>query len=369
MKFVIDDKIPYINGVLEQYGEVLYIPGKDIAPEHVNDADALIVRTRTKVNENLLKNSNIKFVATATIGFDHIDRDYLNERGIAWTSCPGCNSESVGQYMTSVLIELAEKYSLKLEGMTLGIVGCGNVGKKVLKKAEAFGMNVLVCDPPRAEAEGPEGFSNLETLVKESDFLTLHVPLFREGALKTFHMADQELFKKMKDTAFIINTCRGEVINNSDLETALKSGEIKGAVIDVWENEPEINLELLKLVDIATSHIAGYSADGKSNGTSMSIQAVSKHLGLEHSSWSPDNVPLPEKLIHSEKSGLEAVKEVVRKTYDIFTDDKPLRDEPSSFEFNRGNYQLRREFHNYDVDCDDTEAREILENLGFKISK
>lgn len=368
MKFVIDDKIPYIDGVLEEYGEVLYIPGKDIAPEHVNDADALIVRTRTKVNEALLKNSGIRFVATATIGFDHIDRKYLQERGIAWTSCPGCNSESVGQYMTAVFIELAEKYSLDLSSMTLGIVGCGNVGSKIKIKAEAFGMKVLVCDPPRAEAEGPQGFSDLETLIKESDFLSLHVPLFMEGPLKTFHMADAQMFKQMKQSAFIINTCRGEVINNEDLEAALKNADIKGAVLDVWEDEPDINLELLKLVDIATSHIAGYSADGKSNGTSMSIQALSKHFDLQHSAWFPDNVPMPEKIIKVTEKGLSGVKEAVRKTYDIFTDDKPLRDKPSTFEFNRGNYQLRREFHNYRIECEDSEAADILKNLGFAVN-
>lgn len=366
MKFVIDDKIPYINGVLEQYGEVLYIPGKDISPKHVNDADALIVRTRTKVNESLLKDSSIKFVATATIGFDHIDREYLKQNNIAWTSCPGCNSESVGQYMTSVFIELAEKHSLNLKGMTLGIVGCGNVGKKVKVKAEALGMNVLVCDPPRAENEGPDGFSELETLVKESDFLSLHVPLFNDGPLKTFHMANAELFKEMKNSAFIINTCRGEVINNADLESALRNGDIKGAVIDVWENEPEINLELLKLVDICSSHIAGYSADGKSNGTSMSVQAVSRFLGLQHNDWFPDNVPMPEKLISVSKSGFDGVKEAVRKTFDIMTDDKPLREKPESFEFNRGNYQLRREFHNYTVECLHSETLETLKKLGFQ---
>ena len=368
MKFVIDDKIPYIKGVLEQYGEVLYIPGKDIAPQHVNDADALIVRTRTKVNEALLKDSKIKFVATATIGFDHIDRDYLQKRGIPWTSCPGCNSESVGQYMTEVFIELAEKHSLDLQGMTLGIVGCGNVGKKVKIKAEAFGMKVLICDPPRAEKEGADGFSDLETLVKEADFLTLHVPLFMDGPLKTFHMADSAMFSQMKPSAFIMNTCRGEVINNDDLEKALKNGDIKGAVIDVWENEPDINLELLKLVDIATSHIAGYSADGKSNGTSMSVQAISKHLNLQHSDWFPDNVPMPEKVIPVSKQGFEGVKEAVRKTYNIFTDDKPLRDDPSTFEFNRGNYQLRREFHNYVIECQDSETKGILGKLGFLVN-
>ncbi|MCM8539790.1 MAG: 4-phosphoerythronate dehydrogenase [Lentisphaeraceae bacterium] len=366
MKFVIDDKIPYIKDVLEQYGEVLYIPGKDIAPIHVNKADALIVRTRTKVNEALLKDSNIKFVATATIGFDHIDREYLKKRNITWTSCPGCNSESVAQYLSSVFVELSERHSIDLPGKTLGIIGCGNVGSKVKLKAEALGMKVLVCDPPRAEKEGPEGFSDLETLVVNSDFITLHVPLFREGDLKTFHLADAEFFKKMKDSAFVFNTSRGEVIDNSDLEKALKNKEIKGAVLDVWENEPDINLELLKLVDICTSHIAGYSADGKSNGTSMSVQALSKFFGLQHNDWFPDNVPMPEKVIEVSKTGFEGVKEAIRKTFDILTDDEPLRSNPDTFEFNRGNYQLRREFHNYTVKCTDEDTLAVLKNLGFK---
>ena len=366
MKFVIDDKIPYIKDVLEQYGEVLYIPGKDIAPIHVNNADALIVRTRTKVNEALLKDSSIKFVATATIGFDHIDREYLKKRNIEWTSCPGCNSESVAQYITSVFVELSERHSLELPGKTLGIVGCGNVGSKVKLKAEALGMNVLVCDPPRADKEGPQGFTDLQNLVQNSDFITLHVPLFREGALKTFHLADADFFSKMKDSAFIFNTSRGEVINNADLEEALRNKVIKGAVLDVWENEPDINLELLKMVDICTSHIAGYSADGKSNGTSMSVQAVSRFFGLQHNDWFPDNVPMPEKLIKVSQSGFAGVKEAIRKTFDILTDDEPLRSDPSTFEFNRGNYQLRREFHNYSVECDDEAALTVLKKLGFK---
>lgn len=365
MKFIIDDKIPYINGVLEPYGEVLYIPGKDISAEHVKDADALIVRTRTKVNENLLKGSSIKFVATATIGFDHIDRQYLKDNGIEWTSCPGCNSESVAQYMTAALIELSEKYAFSLKGKTLGIVGCGNVGSKVKLKAKALGMEVLVCDPPREKAEGSEEFTDLENLTTNSDFITLHVPLYRNGDLKTFHLADKDFFSKMKNSAFIFNTSRGEVINNSDLEAALKNGDIKGAVLDVWENEPDINLELLNEVDICSSHIAGYSADGKSNGTSMSIQAVSKFFNLGLNDWFPDNVPMPEKLIHVQNKGFEGVKEAVRKTFDIYTDDRPLRSDPSTFEFNRGNYQLRREFHNYTVDCSDEETLDILGKLGF----
>ncbi|MCM8538276.1 MAG: 4-phosphoerythronate dehydrogenase [Lentisphaeraceae bacterium] len=367
MKIIIDDKIPYIQTVLEPYAEVHYIPGKDIAPEDTKDADALIVRTRTKVNENLLEDSSIKFIATATIGYDHIDREYLKNNNIPWTSCPGCNSESVAQYITSTLIRLEEKYSESLKGKTIGIVGAGNVGKKIFKKATALGMKVLVNDPPREEAEGPEGFCSIEKIKAEADFITLHVPLFREGELKTYHLVDTQFLKEMKSNAIIMNTCRGEVINNQDLKVALQNNEIRGAVIDVWENEPAIDPELLELVDIATSHIAGYSADGKSNGTSMSVQALSKHFGLELNEWFPNNVPMPEPVISLTQAGYEGVKEAVLTTFDILTDDKPLRDDISTFEFNRGNYQLRREFHNYSVKNTDELNGPILKGLGFTV--
>ena len=367
MKIIIDDKIPYIQTVLEPYAEVHYIPGKDIAPEDTKDADALIVRTRTKVNENLLKNSSIKFIATATIGYDHIDREYLKNNNIPWTSCPGCNSESVAQYITSTLIRLEEKYSESLKGKTIGIVGAGNVGKKIFKKATALGMNVLVNDPPREKTEGSEGFCSIETIKAEADFITLHVPLFREGELKTYHLVDTQFLKEMKPNAIIMNTCRGEVINNQDLKVALQNDEIRGAVIDVWENEPAIDPELLKLVDIATSHIAGYYADGKSNGTSMSVQALSKHFDLDLDNWFPNNVPMPEPTISLTKASYEGVKEAVLRTFDILTDDKLLKDEMSTFEFNRGNYQLRREFHNYSVQCTDEVNAPILKGLGFTV--
>ena len=363
MKFVVDDKIPYIRGVLEKFGTVNYITGKNISADDVKDADALIVRTRTKVNKELLEGSSIKFVATATIGFDHIDRDYLKEAGIQWTSCPGCNSESVAQYMSATLIELAEKYQFELKGKTIGIIGVGNVGKKIKIKAEALGMNVILNDPPRADQEGPNGFSNLDYLIENSDFITTHVPLFRDGKYKTFHLVDEAFLRKMKPGSFIINTSRGEVIDNSVLRDSLKDNVIKGAVLDVWENEPDIDLELLELCDIATSHIAGYSADGKSNGTSMSIQAISRHFNLGLDDWFPDDVPMPEPVIEVSEEGVEGVKQAIRRTYNIFTDVSPLKDDPSTFEYNRGNYQLRREFHNYKVTGKVSDA---IINLGFQ---
>ena len=368
MKIIIDDKIPYIKDVLEPYGTVKYIAGKDISAKDTKDADALIVRTRTKVNKALLENSSVKFIATATIGFDHIDRVYLKGQNIPWTSCPGCNSESVSQYITSSLIHLEEKYGEPLAGKTMGIVGAGNVGKKIIKKAKALDMNVLVNDPPRAREEGPEGFCDIEQIISKADFITLHVPLFRDGEDKTFHMVDTDFLNSMKSNTIIMNTCRGEVIDNQALKSALQNREIRGAVIDVWENEPGIDPELMDLVDIGTSHVAGYSADGKSNGTSMSVQALSRHFGLELNNWFPDTVPMPNPEIVLSQSGYEGVKEAIRKTFDIMTDDRPLREDVSSFEFNRGNYQLRREFHNYTVSGSDKINTPILKGLGFNIA-
>ncbi|MDR4509459.1 MAG: 4-phosphoerythronate dehydrogenase [Candidatus Brocadiaceae bacterium] len=366
MKIIIDDKIPFIRGILEPQARVLYLPGGQIKPEDVVDADALVVRTRTRVNKALLRDSKVSFVASATIGYDHIDREYLSLSGIKWTNCPGCNAESVAQYITAVFVELAEKYSITLHGKVLGVIGAGNVGSRVIKKALALGMKALVNDPPRAEREGNDGFTDLEGVIGKSDFITLHVPLLREGKHKTFHLANRMFFETMKPEAFIINTSRGEILCNADLKTALRKKIICGAVLDVWENEPGIDGELLSLVDIATSHIAGYSADGKSNGTAMSVQALSRffHLGLD--TWYPGNIPMSDPIIRNTEKGMEGIRQAVRATYDIFSDDRPLRNNPGSFEYNRDNYHNRREFHNYTVKISDRETCEVLGKLGFK---
>ena len=230
-------------------------------------------------------------------------------------------------------------------------------------------MNVLVNDPPRAREEGDEEFCSIEEITENADFITLHVPLFRDGQDKTFHMVNSDFLKAMKSNAVIMNTCRGEVIDNLDLKKALQNKDIRGAVIDVWENEPNIDPELLEIVDIATSHIAGYSADGKSNGTSMSVQALSRQFNLGLDNWFPDTVPMPEPVIKLNEAGYEGVKQAIRKTFDILTDDKPLRNDITSFESNRGNYQLRREFHNYTVFGTDEINTPILEGIGFKSPK
>jgi erythronate-4-phosphate dehydrogenase len=374
MKVIIDDKIPYIKGALEPYAEVVYLPGSKTTPEVVKDADAIITRTRTKCNEHLLAGSSVKFIATATIGYDHIDTSYCEKAGIVWTNAPGCNSSYVEQYIASALMVLAEKKNFKLSEKTIGIVGVGNVGSKVARIAEIFGMKVLLNDPPRARKEGPEAFVSLDEILQKADIITLHVPLNAEGEDKTFHLANEKFFAGMKNKPIFINSCRGEVMETAALKQALKSGQVSGAVIDCWENEPNIDLELLDLIDLGTPHIAGYSKDGKANGTSMSIQALSRFFKLGIDDWKCSNVELPSsteiQLNGTNKDEQNILSEAVLSTYDILEDDQRLRDSVETFEKQRGDYPTRREFPTYKIVAKNInkETIEKLMDLGFNVN-
>jgi len=371
MKFIIDDKIPYIKGALEPFGEVLYLSGPKTTPEIVKDADAIITRTRTICNEQLLSGSTVKYIATATIGFDHIDTNYCDESGIRWTNAPGCNSKSVEQYVASALFVLAERKGFKLKGKTIGIVGVGQVGSKVARVCEFLGMNVLLNDPPRAREEGQDKFCSLDYIMQNADIITLHVPLNMLGEDATFHLADNVFFKALKNKPIIINSCRGEVLDSISAKSALKEGLISGLVIDCWENEPKIDIELLSMVDLATPHIAGYSKDGKANGTSMSIQAISRFFGLGIDNWNAQNVELPGntsiQLDGKDLTDEEVLSRAVLFTYDIRTDDETFRKNPELFEKLRGDYPVRREYPVFTIYYRNLggETIEILKKLGF----
>ena len=373
MKVIADDKIPFLKGALEPFADVEYYPGKSISKELITDADALLIRTRTHCNRELLENTNVKFIASATIGFDHIDTDYCDANKIVWTNAPGCNSSSVQQYIASVLITLAKRHGFDLRDRTLGVIGVGNVGKKVVKLAEYLGMRVLLNDPPRQRSEVPCQFISLDGIFREADIITFHVPLNREGQDKTYHLADEQFFGKLLPGTILINSSRGEVVNNSALKEALKSGQVAGAVLDVWENEPEIDTELLKMVDIATPHIAGYSADGKANGTTMSIRALSSYFNLGIDDWEPEEVLQPGSSsfqidCYGKENG-QVIGEAILKTYNVLADDKRLRDSVNTFEQQRGNYPLRREFPAYEIELKNSDQRleHTLRKLGFKI--
>jgi len=375
MKIVIDDKIPYIKGALEPFGEVVYLPGPKTTPEIVKDADAIITRTRTICNQQLLEGSSVKFIATATIGYDHIDTEYCAKTGIQWINAPGCNSKSVEQYIASALFVLAEQKGFQLKGKTIGVIGVGQVGSKVAHVCELFGMKVLLNDPPRARTEGSEKFCSLSEIMKKADIITLHVPLNRKGEDATFHLANLHFFEALVGQPIVINSCRGEVLDTLSAKTALKDGLISGLVIDCWENEPGIDSELLEIVDLATPHIAGYSKDGKANGTNMSIQAVSRFFGLGIDHWQAQQVELPEKTIIEldgwNLSNEEILANAVLSTYDIRNDDTALRKNPELFEKLRGDYPIRREYPVYSIHSKNVNQQtlEILKTLGFKIEQ
>ena len=358
LKIVADDKIPFLRGVLEPFAEVEYLPGGRIARDDLRSADALLVRTRTRCGPELLEGTAVKFIASATIGYDHIDTAYCESKGICWTNAPGCNSESVAQYITSLLLDRAHRSGRSLEGQTLGVIGAGNVGSKVARNAHTLGMRVLLNDPPRARREGPSGFVSLETIQREADLITFHVPLNAGGEDATWHYADASFFEKLEKRPLVINASRGEVCDNAALKQALRAGQLAGAALDVWENEPGIDLELLELLDYATPHIAGYSADGKSNGTAMSVLALVKFFGLEDR-FDPSALPRPPlpaqravdlmPYFRAGEPDSELLYRAVTASYDIAADDRRLREDPSAFEKLRGEYPLRREFDSYEV--------------------
>ena len=372
LKIVADDKIPFLKGVLEQWAEVKYLPGSRITRESIVDADALLIRTRTKCTESLLENTNIRFIGTATIGFDHIDTGYCDSHDIFWTNAPGCNSSSVQQYITAALSRFSAFHKMSLKDKTLGIVGVGNVGTKVEKVARSLGMNVLLNDPPRARVEGPGNFTGLKRLLAESDIITVHVPLNLSGEDFTYHLFEDENFLMMKKGAWFINSSRGEVVNTADLKHALSTGRLAGAVIDVWENEPEIDHDLLELAFLATPHIAGYSADGKANGTAMVVNSLSSFFELPLSQWYPSDIPVPGETSFNinclGKSVDEVINEAVSHCYDITEDDRKLRYSPADFEKLRGNYRVRREFPAFSLTLKNEHGniRKLLGDIGFK---
>ena len=336
MKVVIDNKIPYIKGVIEKMADqVIYLPGKEFTNEAVKDADALIVRTRTLCNEALLHDSQVKFIGTATIGFDHIDTEYCRTHNIAWTNCPGCNAGSVEQYVHSSLLLLQTDKGFTLEGKCLGIVGAGHVGSKVEKMAQSLGMRVLLNDPPRQDS-GETGFHSLKELTEQCDVITFHTPLIKEGKYKTFHLADDKFFGSLQKHPYIINTSRGEVVETDAIMRALQNGKISDAIIDVWENEPNISLQLLKRVFIGTPHIAGYSADGKATATRMVLTAFCHHFHIEE-----DFTVVPP----ADPNGPYSENEDIRtlQKYNPHNDCNKLRSAPDTFESLRGNYPIRRE--------------------------
>lgn len=342
LKIVADKAIPFLEGVFDPYADMTYLPGDKIGPEDVRDADVLMVRTRTKCNADLLEGSKVKFIATATIGTDHIDFPYCDSKGIVVRNAPGCNAGGVMEYVFSALYGLASRKSISLQGDAIGIIGVGHVGSLIERMGRALGFKILKCDPPRAEAEGSFGFCDLEYLLQNSQIVTLHVPLDET----TRGMANSEFFSLMQPGAFFINAARGEVVCDDALKAAIpKLGPV---IIDTWNHEPDIDLDLMDKVAIATPHIAGYSYQGKQNGTAAAVRAVAHYFGITELYEFFPKTDLPEnEAVKLDLKDLNQgeIASVLQYNYPIFTDDFMLRLNPENFDKLRSEYNYRREVY------------------------
>jgi len=368
MKIVADKNIPYLKGVAEQFGDVTYLDGAAFTKETIKDADTLIVRTVTRFDESALGGTSVKLICSATIGYDHIDTEYCDSHGIAWTNAPGCNSGSVQQYITSALINISRKMDFDLKGKTIGIVGVGNVGTKVAKACETLGMKVLLNDPPRQDFKGGD-FVSLQTIMDEADVITFHTPLTKEGIYRTYHLADTDFFSALKKKPIIINSARGGIIDTHAIKNALKTGLISGAIVDCWENEPQIDPEYLNMAVIATPHIAGYSADGKANATRMSLNSIAEFYHLSKDPVSLVKEPAPvNPVIDLNKYSGNRIYEAILETYNPVDDFSRLTNDPSSFKRLRNEYPLRREYFAYNIINATNDETAILKRLGFQIT-
>ena len=330
MKIIADSAIPFLKGVLEPFAEVRYLPGKAISAADVRDADALLTRTRTRCDAALLIGSRVRLIATATIGFDHIDTAWCAAHGITVTTAAGCNARGVLQWVGAVLAHLSRTQGWQPAERTLGVVGVGHVGSLVKTYAEAWGFRVLCCDPPREELEHC-GFLPLEEVAREADILTFHTPLDDT----TRHMAGERLFQQMRPDAIVINSSRGEVVDGDAL---LRSG-LRWA-LDVWEHEPNLNPQLLEKALLATPHIAGYSEQGKANATAMSVAALARCFGLPLEGWYPPeaspSAPRP--------IAWQELCSTIGEVYDIEAESRRLKRHPGDFESLRDHYAYRRAY-------------------------
>lgn len=375
MRILADENMPYVNELFAEHAEVIQVPGRQIQAEMLVDVDALLVRSVTKVNAELLSQANrLKFVGSATIGTDHVDQALLKQKGIAFSNAPGCNANAVCDYILSCLLLLAERKGLELSGLIAGIVGVGNIGKRLRPRLEALGLKVLCCDPFRAELEPDFEHVPYEQLLGQCDVLTFHVPHTKTGPYPTFHMLAEEQLKQLKPECILMNACRGEVIDNPALKLHLEQGTQQSVVLDVWEHEPNPDPELMALVDIATPHIAGYSQEGKAFGTSM-VYDVWAEQNLLPKADIKELLPTPA-LAGLEISAVPTqslIKQLVQAVYDVRNDDERMRrltEQPGYFDAMRKNYPLRRELLSTQLGFTRTISQascDQLQQLGFAI--
>lgn len=368
----VDGTLPYIKGVFEGVAQVRYLMSNQFTAENLYDVDAMVIRSVVCCNRQLLERIPVKCIASATIGFDHIDTNYCEETGIKWFNAPGCNSGSVMQYIAAALSMYSLEKNILLEEKTIGIIGVGNVGKKINHLAETLGMKCLLYDPPRAAKEGDDGFCSLKEIQEQADIITFHVPLTKEGDNATFHFVNDDFLKALKKKPLIINSCRGKVWDTEAVKRALKNNQISAFIADVWENEPNPDPDFINLAFLATPHIAGFSRDGKALATTLSVQAVAKTLKLPLETWHVPFIEAPHEQDIYWQDGFsqnEFLFQCILSTYPILLDDQRFRKNISLFESLRNNYPVRREFFAYRVHLPKTEKAlsQSLSNLGFQV--
>jgi erythronate-4-phosphate dehydrogenase len=377
MIIALDRALPYWEEAFSKLGEIRLFAGRDLKPEAIRDADALIARSVTPVRAPLLENSSIRFVAAACAGIDHIDLAYLKKRGVAFAHAAGCNANAVSEYIVTALHVIANRRGWKLKSKSLAVIGVGNVGSRVARKARALGMEVLLCDPPLRDRTGDAQYQSYEDALK-ADILTFHVPLSRERPYPTWHMMDRRTLDRLSTEQFLINSSRGAVFDNHDLKCALQEGKIAGAVLDVWEGEPRIDYSLLELVDIGTPHLAGTTLDGKIKATEMARDEFCRFYGLKSSGSMDALYPGPQK-VHpvNGKSDPLVILSVLQQIYDITQNDAELRALSSlpqeraaeNFEHLRTSQVLRPEFPHFIVELEERQKdlADILMGLGFRV--
>jgi len=372
MKIYIDENIPYAKQFFSGFGELHFFSGRSVTPEQLSDADVLLVRSITKVNEALLAlNTNLMFVGTATIGTDHIDQAYLASRDIHFSSAPGCNKISVAEYILSSVLVLAEKYQFELTQKTVAIVGAGNTGSAVYQRLSALGMECKLYDPPLQLAGDERNFCSFEEVIN-ADIISLHVPKVSAGEHPTVHMFDEEILNKLASEQILLNASRGEVIDNQALLKKAQAGEAPTLVLDVWEHEPTIEKALLPFVEIATPHIAGYSLDGKARGTEMLYQALCQKLehNIEHKTEDFVVQAAISNVTIEQQISQPILKRLVHLIFDVRRDDALFRqmiDQPDGFDIMRKTYSERRELSTLNVKAPASQTQ-LLQALGFKAS-
>lgn len=370
MKIVVDENMPYARELFSRVGDVVAVPGRPLPVEALTQAQALMVRSVTPVNAALLAGTGVNFVGSATAGTDHVDETWLREQGVRFSAAPGCNAIAVVEYVFSALLLLAERDGFQLRDKTVGIVGVGNVGRRLQARLNAWGVKTLLCDPPR-ERNGDVGpFLPLEALLREADILTLHTPLTKDGTDNTFHLIDDAVLAAWPAGRILINACRGPVVDNAALLRTLQQGKDLRVVLDVWEPEPGLPLDLLARADVGTAHIAGYTLEGKARGTTQVFEALCQFIGK------PQQVPLASLLPAPDVTDVHLtapldqalLKRLVHLVYDVRRDDALLRQvagQPGGFDRLRKHYQERREWSSLRVTCSDEASVVCLNALGF----